>query len=324
MWKQIHCPTLSPWFNSHKQTSKTHNTRVLDFHIGSIDSAHVRQFSIILLYICSLAMAENYHYPRFQSPWIQQMDSRELFPHGLLPPSSAQQLLYHNLQLQGLQQTIGRYMTCQTRPTKTSRTFTNSATSSPLSTLSCEESLDVVNTASASGHEAAEFRTLSPATPQADHHCHQLLPSTQMFDIPMDLSKPKSHSNINKCGSTTSHSRLATLLTRKRSSGSCSHQEQSKPLNLSKKLCLSSRPESPSESCNAIDMKDAVDNPVQLVKLINQTRVAEQVTKFLNQVSVSEKSSLKKNWINTIMTLIQCWHFQWFFRILMAKFIKKC
>lgn len=190
-----------------------------------------------------------------------------------------------------------------------------STTSSPISTISTEEShmpdcsATVIsdNFDRYSSHSmlspACTGGTVSPACSEAG--------SSAAADCPLDLSKPKQSSNKGK-----RNSHLENLLSRNRRKRSSPPSVQTDgelmPLNLSKRLCAD--PLKAAHGMSAvIDLHDAVDNPVELVTLaaVCRKQVSTQISSYLDQVlkktfSMDLFKGLCEN--DQFSLLMCCWH----------------
>lgn len=233
------------------------------------------------------------YYQCANNPLIKRVETSDMFQSPFLPlqGTATHPFLYYNPPQHGFNQLLnsGNSMAYMHRR---AHGGSNSTTSSPVSTISNEESLDTSTRYEQTYNTLPmchnTFRSLNfPEVRRLPFKnnsqlCQRSVSQPALADQPIDLTKPKS----------TRGSHLANLLSRKRKDGfenkSC---DQSNPLNLSKRLCTASSTrhhiDSKRQLDAVIDMHDAIDSPVELVQLYESTQTTLQISEYLNQVGIS-------------------------------------
>ncbi|XP_067946737.1 orphan steroid hormone receptor 2-like [Watersipora subatra] len=174
--------------------------------------------------------------------------------------------------------------------------FSSSTSSSPVSSTSYDDC-----------HDSAERLHSISCISTVNSLRHR--PRSQKYDTPIDLSKPKSQDSQNDLPK-SSETRLSRLLTRKRRSEDENCCDQARPLNLSTKGCTVRAWSEPALG-DVVDMKDAVNNPVQLAQILNEQEVAQQVMQYLTEMinkifALKQFHSIQEP--DKIRLVVNCWH----------------
>lgn len=244
-------------------------------------------------------MGDNYNYNTYRHALTECPNNKELLPPRCIIATSAQ-MISHNMHLQSLTQYTSQLWPGAGRPTMP--TFRKDMV------LPISANLDVAQGTSnvlSKRYEDNDRLTISAtAYPTSLHLSHST-------DVPIDLSQPKPSNSSREHNSNSS--RLMTLLSRKRNRDASSGKtdidvhEQTRPLNLSKRACPTNSiihlTNQPAHQSYVVDMKDAIDNPVQLVQLLNVFEVTGKVKGYINHVSTFQFDLLIKISLNLIFNI---------------------